>query len=207
MRPRTSSSINMHDRHPKRLVRDLFTHYGVIFTKDINRAQKSSALRSAIIVNNPSLLTTVSSSPPPPPVPGKDESVLRRTLHNFMHTQTCTEIDTSARSSQENEEECATPTSNGGGGGGGGRGPLIVPHTKLSLFDDPDHTSPLGNSVDQAQDKEGVSTDVSLMLDMDDDDAIELDQKVTVASPKNRSRASTRGTMDNVVLDAFFTDD
>jgi hypothetical protein len=205
MRPRTSSSISMHDRHPKRLVRDLFTHYNAIFTKDINQAQKSGASRSAIVANN-SLFLAVS----PPPVPEKDEpaaneSALRRTLLNIMHRNSAETLRVEeTKVVEEEEEECATPSS--------ASGPLIVPHAKLTLFDDPDHSQPssptqhhiLFNAGDEI-DENRLSTD--LMLDMTDEDAVEIDQQRLTTPKKNRSRASTRGTMDNVELDAFFVDE
>lgn len=219
MRPRTTSSVNMHDRHPKRFVRDLLTCYDTIFTKAVNRAQKSSASRSAIVADNASS-TTLFVSPPMDDATAdhtNTESALRRTLLNIMR-----------RNSNEtgaHDDRDAPPDSPGG--------PPIVPHSKLTLFEDPDKSEPTprqsGTSTPQESiknipilddddrvDAERLSTDVSLMLDLDDqDDAVEITDKddvdrrrLTPTSERtpNRSRASTRGTLDNVELDPFFDD-
>lgn len=132
MRPRTCLPIHMHDRHPKRLVRDLFTQYNVIFTKDVNQAQKSGASRSAIVADN---------------------------LKSIM------------------------------------------PHRQPILFEDPESqpSTPRASTTE-----DGLSSELSLILDMaGQDDAVEVSD--TKRKP-NRSRASTRETMDNVVLDSFFDD-
>ncbi|KAK4509287.1 Myosin type-2 heavy chain 1 [Mucor velutinosus] len=219
IRPRTTSSINMHDRHPKRLVRDLLTCYDTIFTKAVNRAQKSSASRSAIVADNASSTVLFVSPPMNDTAPDhtNTESALRRTLLNIMHRNSA-ETGTHA-------DHDASPDSPGG--------PPIVPHSKLTLFEDPDKSEPTpkqsGTSTPQEQiknipvlddndrvDAERLSTDVSLMLDLDDqDDAVEITDKddvdrrrLTPTSERtpNRSRASTRGTLDNVDLDPFFDD-
>lgn len=220
MRPRTTSSVNMHDRHPKRLVRDLLTCYDTIFTKAVNRAQKSSASRSAIVADNASS-TTLFVSPPmndTAPDHANTESALRRTLLNIMRRN-------SAETGTHADHDNAPPDSPGG--------PPIVPHSKLTLFEDPDKSEPTpkqsGTSTPQESnshipvlddsdrvDAERLSTDVSLMLDLDDqDDAVEITDKddvdrrrLTPTSERtpNRSRASTRGTLDNVELDPFFDD-
>lgn len=219
MRPRITSSVNMHDRHPKRLVRDLLTCYDTIFTKAVNRAQKSSASRSAIVADNASS-TTLFVSPPMDDATTdhtNTESALRRTLLNIMRRNSA---ETGAH-----DDHNAPPDSPGG--------PPIVPHSKLTLFEDPDNSEPTpkqsGTSTpqdpikntpilddDDRVDAERLSTDVSLMLDLDDqDDAVEITDKddvdrrrltpTSVRTP-NRSRASTRGTLDNVELDPFFDD-
>lgn len=140
MRPRTYLPIHMHDRHPKRLVRDLFTQYTVIFTKDVNQAQKSGASRSAIVVN-------------------------------------------------------VTPQDN--------LGHLIIPHRQHTLFDDPDTSQPTTPRASMTEER--LSTELSLILEMSDqDDAVEITDKLDKTRAPNRSRSSTRGTMDNVVLDSFF---
>ncbi|GAN01545.1 rhoGAP and Fes/CIP4 domain protein [Mucor ambiguus] len=220
MRPRITSSVNMHDRHPKRLVRDLLTCYDTIFTKAVNRAQKSSASRSAIVADNTSATTLFVSPPMNDTVPDHSnttESALRRTLLNIMRRNSA---ETGTHANHD-----APPDSPGG--------PPIVPHSKLTLFEDPDKSEPTpkqsGTSTpresikdtpilddDDRVDAERLSTDVSLMLDLDDqDDAVEITDKddvdrrrLTPTSERtpNRSRASTRGTLDNVDLDPFFDD-
>ncbi|KAL9550026.1 hypothetical protein MBANPS3_004919 [Mucor bainieri] len=223
MRPRTTSSVNMHDRHPKRLVRDLLTCYDTIFTKAVNRAQKSSASRSAIVADNASA-TTLFVSPPMYETAtsqqdhvNSTESALRRTLLTIMRRN-------SAETGTHDNDD-APPESPGGR--------PIVPHSKLTLFEDPDKSEPTskpsGTSTpqdsiknipvlddDDRVDAERLSTDVSLMLDLDDqDDAVEITDKddvdrrrltPTMERTPNRSRASTRGTLDNVELDPFFDD-
>lgn len=142
IRPRIYLPIHMHDRHPKKLVRDLFTQYTVIFTKDMNQAQKSGASRSAIVVN----------------VTSKDDPV---------H--------------------------------------LIIPPRQHTLFEDPDTSQPTTPRASITGDS--VSTDQSILFDMSDqDDAVEIIDKLNITRTPNRSRASTRGTMDNIVLDSFFDD-
>lgn len=233
MRPRITSTINMHDRHPKRLVRDLLTYYDTIFTKDVNRAQKSSASRSAIVADSISS-TFLFVSPPmddtnvithqskqqAPTDHANTESALRRTLLNIMRRNSA-EIGTR----QEHQDDNDPPDSPGG--------PPILPHSKITLFEDPDKSEPTpkqsGISTPQESiknapvlddddrvDAQRLSTDVSLMLDLDDeDDAVEITNKEdmdrrrltpTSGRTPNRSRASTRGTMDNVSLDPFFDD-
>lgn len=120
MRPRIYLPMHQHDRHPKRLIRDLLTHYSMIFTKDGTRAQKSSASRSAIVVD-------------------------------------------------------------------------ILPRQPI-LFDDPDTSQP---STPRLSEDNPILSELSLQL---------LTEEVEQKKPSNRSRASTRGTMDDVVLDSFFDD-
>ncbi|GAA5802080.1 hypothetical protein HPULCUR_007540 [Helicostylum pulchrum] len=55
LRPRTSSQTNIHDRHSNKLTRDLLTQYPTIFTKDINKAQRTNASRSNLVVDIPPL--------------------------------------------------------------------------------------------------------------------------------------------------------
>ncbi|KAG2208543.1 hypothetical protein INT47_010239 [Mucor saturninus] len=127
LRPRTSLPIHSHDRHPKRLVRDLLTQYPVIFTKDGNRAQKSGASRSSIVADT-----------------------------------------------------------------------LILPPRQPILFDDPDTSQP---STPRASEDGQLSKELSLLMLTED----VFTDPIKKPTP-NRSRASTRGTMDNVVLDSFFDD-
>ncbi|CEP14356.1 hypothetical protein [Parasitella parasitica] len=226
MRPRETSAVNIHDRHPKRLLRDLLTNYNTIFTKDVNRAQKSSASRSAIIADNASPTVLLASSALNDTKHKADyantESALRRTLLNIIRRNSAQTTDPQER---QPEDDPSLDSS--------GR-PPIMPQSKLTLFEDPEKSQPTprqsGASTpqqgpnknvsvandDSIVDAERPSTDASLMLDLDDeDDAVEIKDKddvdrrrltpLTEQTP-NRSRASTRGTMDNIDLDPFFDD-
>jgi hypothetical protein len=202
MRPRTSSSINMHDRHPKKLIRDILTQYSIIFTKDINKAQRSGASRSAIIADQD--IVSI-----PPEVEEAQEPTLRRTLLNIMHRNSSIEY------SEGYESPPTSPR-------------VVISHHSITLYDDPDHSEPTPKQSgtctpqdnhqlpddDDRVDAERLSTDLSLMLGMEDqDDAVEIADREEVdrrrisptgERPPTRSRASTKGTMDNVVLDSFF---
>lgn len=73
---------------------------------------------------------------------------------------------------------------------------LVVPLTQHTLFDDPEESV----STPTTQERFSSDTIMSFMLDFQDkEDAVEL-----VKKQPNRSRASTRGSMDNIVLDSFF---
>ncbi|KAI9476211.1 MAG: hypothetical protein EXX96DRAFT_527314 [Benjaminiella poitrasii] len=232
MRPRTYMASNIHDRHPRKLMRDLLTHYDIIFTKDINRAQRSSANRSAIVANTSFFgapeeerqqqptddsRTSFSSNE----LLSNTESALRRTLMTIMRRNSA---ETGSRQPAK-EDIPGSPNSSG---------PPLVPYTKITLFEDPEKSKPTpkhsGASTPHPESEESItttngtkivmddvdridpdrlSTDVSLMLDMDgQDDAVEIADKVQVdrGITPNRSRASTRGTLDNVDLDPFFED-
>ncbi|KAI7900286.1 uncharacterized protein BX663DRAFT_554183 [Cokeromyces recurvatus] len=235
MRPCTYSASSIHDRHPKKLVRDLLTHYDIIFTKDMNQAQQSSANRSTIIADPSSSFLILPSSSHTDNDSKEShnnkektnvESVLRRTLMNIMRRNSA-EIGSHEQQQQQQQKEDETPKSPNS------TGPPVVPHaTRLTLFEDPEKSHPTtpkhsGTTTPQ-EEEEALSatsyhdmttlndshhllstTDVSLILDMKEDDAVELPDKEDVHKiiiTPNRSRASTRGTMDNIDLDPFFDD-
>jgi hypothetical protein len=205
MRPRVVSSLNIHDRHPKKLIRDLFTRYDTIFTQDVSKVQMSGASRATIIANEP---LEISASPWNKN--DSSESALRRTLMHIIRPNT-TEIEIRSRQHASN-------------------GLPFVTHPKTTILDDPDNSSPSlhhsstpsRNSVEKTHwqtlddidrvDTKRLSADVSLMLDPEEDerDAVEIEEvyhhPISVRKP-NRSRASTQGTMDNVTLDPFFSED
>lgn len=194
MRPQIFSSINMYDQHPKRLLRDILTQYTAIFTKDNNRAQKSSASRSAIVADTHAAFIDTSPT---------EESGLRRTLKNIIRRNSNT--DTA-------EEVPQSP---------------IIPHPIITLFEDPERSEPtpmhsgastpaINRVQEEDEDKVDIkrlSNDLELILNMEgQDDAVEIkgrddiEQKVLSPKTPGRSRASTRGTLDNVELDPFFDD-
>lgn len=193
MRPQVFSSVNMYDQHPKRLFRDLLTQYPVLFTKDINLAQKSSASRSAIVAD-----TTTNNEPPP--------SVLRRTLKNIIrrHSNELVSHPTTSIPEESGETTTSSP---------------IIPHPKITLFEDPEKSQPTPprrqDNDDDKVDMKRLSNDLEMILHLEggqEEDAVEIQEKEDiekkVLSPKTpgRSRASTRGTLDNIELDPFFED-
>jgi hypothetical protein len=208
LRPIESTVLNTHDHHPKRLVRDLFTKYHIIFTKDINRAQKSGASRTSIVADN-RLLAVPEEIQSPSPTTSVDsgtnkDSTLRRALNAIIHPNT-THVKTTSH-------DLDSP------------GPLIVPRPQIALFDDPDkfersprisqEDTPLRQlSPNILTDNNGhKENDINLMLDLEDEiDAVEIAEKELdpqKLSPRyGRSRASTKTSMDNINLDPFFSDD
>lgn len=50
MRPQVESKVNMHDRHPQRLLLDLIENYDMIFTEETYKAQEENSNRPAIII-------------------------------------------------------------------------------------------------------------------------------------------------------------
>ncbi|KAI8375989.1 uncharacterized protein BYT42DRAFT_572998 [Radiomyces spectabilis] len=74
IRSQIESTINVHDRHPQRLVRELIVHFPTIFTEEAHKAQEEHSTRRAIIaphpvtlskepsLDAPSFISTVSSS-------------------------------------------------------------------------------------------------------------------------------------------------
>ncbi|KAI8084115.1 uncharacterized protein B0P05DRAFT_536212 [Gilbertella persicaria] len=73
LRPQKYSSMNVHDRHPKKLMRDLFSCYNVIFTEETDKAQKYNASRSSIV-----------ATPPPPPKDTIHQSFLNLNQHHNL---------------------------------------------------------------------------------------------------------------------------
>ncbi|KAG2233548.1 hypothetical protein INT48_007150 [Thamnidium elegans] len=165
LRPRTSSPSNIHDRHPNKLTRDLLTQYPTIFTKDINKAQRTNASRSNLVVDIPPLGKNFGTS-----------------LYSKLQ-----------RTNSDIEEEAYSP---------GGRA-IIVPLTPRTLFDDPD--SSISTPQESPTNDQRLSSDVSLMFDLQED-AVEITDELDYKKKPNRSRSSTKGTMDNVELDSFFDD-
>jgi hypothetical protein len=221
VRPRTISSLNIHDRHPKKLVRDLFTQYDTIFTQDVSKAQKFGASRATIIADETPALNSISNRNI------GSESTLRRTLMHIIRPN-ATEIETSPHQTVTPQQQSSHNHTGSNGGF-----PFVRPHSKISIFEDPENSkpsvhhpgasTPSRNSMDKKPwqvlddvdrvDTKRLSTDVNFMLDPEEDehDAIEIDEVdnntlVAVGTP-NRSRASTQGTMDNVNLDPFFNED
>lgn len=188
MRPRTSSTTHVHDRHPKKLARDLFTQYHQLFLKESNKAEEESYFN-----RRPAQPLRIESTPSM----FKDHSRLglRRTLSLTPRN----DFD---------DEYCYSPG-----------GSLILPQARMTLlFDDPDHgystpTTPTQQQVffkefkGQVDDSDIVdaarlSSDLDLILSTDDDE----EDSVAEKKVSNRSRSSTKSTMDNVVLDSFFDD-
>ncbi|OBZ86446.1 Rho-GTPase-activating protein 8, partial [Choanephora cucurbitarum] len=65
LRPRQYSSTNVHDRHPKRLLRDLLIFYDKVFTQETDNSQEKNASRLTITAEV--YLSQDASLPPPPP--------------------------------------------------------------------------------------------------------------------------------------------
>lgn len=190
MRPRTSSTTHVHDRHPKKLARDLFTQYHQLFLKESNKAEEEFNFN-----HRPAQPLRVESTPSI----YKDHSrlALRRTLSLTPRN----DFD---------DEYCYSPG-----------GSLILPQARMMLlFDDPDHgySTPTTPTQQQQQvffkefkgqvddsdivDAARLSSDLDLILSTDDDEEDSVAEKKVF----NRSRSSTKSTMDNVVLDSFFND-
>jgi hypothetical protein len=188
-----SSTNNVHDRHPKKFARDLFTQYHDLFTI----RTKKSTLRIDTTHDDYFGMPTRPKiqnrgSAPPSSFPNEHQLALRRTLTTKIPRNSLY-FDT--------DDMCYSPG-----------GSLILPQKRMTLlFDDPEHSEPttptlmhqqLTQGVVDASDQvdtERLSSDLSLILSTDDEE----DGDIPKRKP-NRSRASTRGTMDNVVLDSFF---
>ncbi|KAI8875948.1 hypothetical protein K501DRAFT_279874 [Backusella circina FSU 941] len=219
LRPQKSTILNTHDHHPKRLVRDLFTKYHIIFTSDINRAQKSGATRTAIVADN-QLLTVPEENKLPSPTTSvssnssdNKESALRRTLNAIIHPNTTHANANNIKvTTTSHTKDIDSP------------GSLIVPRPQIALFDDPDDFDTSSNlsqeytplrylSPNILTDNDSHKDDyLNLMLDLEDEvDAAEIAEKdldPQKLSPRyGRSRASTKTSMDNINLDPFFSDD
>ncbi|KAI8977256.1 hypothetical protein BDF20DRAFT_975548 [Mycotypha africana] len=141
MRPKVSTPVNVHDRHPKRIVRDLFTQYDILFTKNMNLVQKSNESRSAIVANDESYFAATFESAPsrfqqqPPETNTSTESTLKRTFFSMIRHNSSSALNTNYnRQNKSNNISSSVSTINSNAG------PPIVPHsaTSITLFEDPE---------------------------------------------------------------------
>ncbi|KAI8363937.1 hypothetical protein BD560DRAFT_355436 [Blakeslea trispora] len=172
LRPRIYLSTNVHDHHPKRLLRDLLLSFDKVFSAETDKSQEQNVSRLTIAADTYFIQNPVSSLPPLPP---KDTHL------NSFHLSRPS--DTRVRF---NYNSTGIP---------------IVPHSSVTLFQDPEHsqaTTPNHQTFmiedDSSLNPDRLSTDISFVLDSDDSD----DSSQT--KPTEHDNFSTKDILDNIDL-------
>lgn len=133
MRPQVESKVNMHDRHPQRLLLDLIENYDMIFTKETFKAQEENSNRPAIIIPDP-----VPSTPPGKKSNSLDSTRTSTSSNTTTATRKSSMLSNFMRSSQSTPTSSISIKRNIG---------AIPMPSSSTLFEDPDEIASSESSL------------------------------------------------------------